>query len=102
MAQLASNCIFCKIVRIEWVNRTLIAIKRNFRISFIKFIWDKMQCYATDIFSVQYTLELITKLISFQTALSGKHWGIKFCVVNFHDDFSVVLCWWNLLIWQKS
>lgn len=35
-------------------------------------------------------------------ALSGKHQGIKFCVVNFHDDFSVVPYWQNLLIWQKS
>ena len=63
MAQLASNCIFSKILTIEWVNKTLIVMKRNFRISFIKFIWDKMQCYATDIFSLQYTFELITEFL---------------------------------------
>ena len=100
MAQLASNCIFSKILRIEWVNKTLITMKRNFRISFIKFIWDKMQCYATDIFIVQYTLELITEFLP--NGLEWKALGFKFCVVNFHDDFSVLLYWWNLLIWQKS
>ena len=100
MAQLASNCIFSKILRIEWVNKTLIVMKRNFRISFIKFIWDKMQCYATDIFSLQYTLELITEFLP--NSLEWKAPGIKFCLIIFHDDFFVVLCWWNLLIWQKS
>ena len=38
-------------------------MKRIFKISFIKFIWDKIQCYATDIFIVQYTLELITEFL---------------------------------------
>lgn len=52
-----------KFVGLNGLNKTLIAMKRNFRISFIKFIWDKMQCYATDIFIVQYTLELITEFL---------------------------------------